>query len=77
MDFLFLISLLGASFILIPFLLMKLNYLNEKDLYFNLLNFIGALLLTISAYLLDSLAFLILNIIWAMFALKDIFKQIK
>lgn len=67
-----LIGTIGAGIILILFILNQTNKLKNDNLYYDLLNFIGSLLLIIYASMLYSWPFVVLNFIWAIFSLKDV-----
>lgn len=67
----------GAFIILVFFLLNQLNKIKNDNIWYDIGNFIGSLLLVIYAYLLYSVPFFILNMIWAMFSFRDIIIDIK
>ncbi len=71
------IGIIGALIILIAFTLNEIHKLDSDSIVYDSLNFIGGTLLAIYAYLLFSIPFLILNIIWALVALRDIFLGLK
>lgn len=71
------IGILGAAIILAFFLLEQTNKVNNKSLWYDGGNFIGSALLVIYAILLSSIPFLILNGVWAIFSLKDVFIDLK
>ena len=66
------IGIIGASIILILFLLNEFNKIKNDDFWYDFGNFIGSALLVIYSYLLGSIPFIILNFIWAFFSLKDV-----
>lgn len=66
------IGTLGATIILVAFILNQLNKLKNDSLAYDLLNAIGSLLLIWYAILLSSVPFLILNGVWAIVSIKDI-----
>jgi hypothetical protein len=65
------IGIIGGSIILIAFLLNQIGKLKREFFIYDFLNFIGALLLSIYAYLIESYPFMVLNGIWTIFSLKD------
>jgi hypothetical protein len=67
-----LIGICGTTIILLAFILNQLQKLDENDIRYDILNFIGAALLVWYAYLLSSYPFLVLNSVWAIVSLKDI-----
>ncbi len=77
MNITLIIGTLGASIILIFFILEQTNKVNNKSLWYDGGNFIGSALLVVYAILLSSIPFLILNGVWAIFSLKDVFLDLK
>ncbi len=66
------IGVLGATIILIFFILEQLHKISNDGFLYDAGNFVGSVLLVIYAYLLSSVPFLILNLVWAVFSLKDL-----
>lgn len=78
MDFIFqLIGILGAAFVLIGFSMMKFGKWKNEDLYYNLANGIGSILLVLNAFYFKNIAFFILNTFWTILSIKDIIKLYK
>lgn len=77
MDSVTLIGFVGAAFILIAFFLNQAHKLSRDSLTYDVINFLGGGLLLIYAVLLSSLPFIILNGVWVLISLKDIFIDIK
>lgn len=77
MDTTMIIGISGATIILALFLLNQTHKIGSDSLLYDIANFIGALLLLIYAVLLSSLPFAILNGVWALFSLRDIFFGLK
>ena len=71
------IGTIGALIILISFILNEVHKLDSDNLIYDIANFIGGSLLAVYAYLLSSIPFLILNIVWAIFALRDVILDLK
>lgn len=67
----------GALIILISFILNEIHKLDRDSLIYDIANFIGGSLLAVYAYLLSSIPFLILNIVWTIVALRDIILDLK
>lgn len=67
-----LIGTTGAALILILFLLNQFNKIKNNNFWYDFGNFVGSTLLVVYAYLLSSYPFLVLNLIWALFSLKDV-----
>jgi nicotinamide riboside transporter PnuC len=68
------IGIIGATIILVLFLLNQFNKLKNNNIWYDGGNFVGSVLLAIYAVLLNSTPFLILNFIWAVFSLRDVVK---
>ncbi len=64
-----LINSVGVSLILLAFLLLTLKKVRPDDKAYNLLNLFGAGLAGIGAYMIDSMPFVVLEVIWVMVAL--------
>jgi lipid-A-disaccharide synthase-like uncharacterized protein len=77
MDTTTLIGTSGAALILITFVLNQSHKLSNDSLIYDALNFIGSGLLLLYAILLSSLPFAILNSVWAIISLRDIFRDLK
>ncbi len=71
------IGTLGASIILISFILNEIHKLDSESIIYDILNFIGGSLLALYAYILSSTPFLILNIVWAAVALRDVILDLR
>ena len=76
MDYVTIIGVLGAAIILIAFLANQFGKLTAESRLYDGLNFFGALLLVVYAYLLESYPFLVLNLVWMCSALWDLLKSI-
>ncbi|BCX14099.1 MAG: hypothetical protein KatS3mg085_631 [Candidatus Dojkabacteria bacterium] len=74
MELDFYIGFVGAMAVLVPFALMKLNVWKSSDIYFNVCNLLGSTLLLVSAYLIDSIPFVLLNLVWLFFSARDVAK---
>jgi hypothetical protein len=71
------IGLFGSAIILIFFLLEQTHKISNESIWYDGGNFIGSALLVVYAILLSSIPFLILNGVWAIFSLKDVFIDLK
>lgn len=67
------IGTLGAFLILISFLLVQSKKVASDNILYDSINFIGSVLLIIYAVMGRSYPFIILNTVWALVSLKDIF----
>ena len=68
-------GIVGLSLLLVAFVLSSIGKINQKDRTYNILNFFGALLLAIYAIQLNSLVFVILEIVWGLVALYNLLKR--
>ncbi|KKR87890.1 MAG: hypothetical protein UU34_C0002G0007 [Candidatus Curtissbacteria bacterium GW2011_GWA1_41_11] len=68
MDFNFAIGVIGLFLLLISFILNSIKKLNQESFNYNLINLGGAGFLIYYAFTIDSLPFLILESVWAVFA---------
>ena len=69
------IGMLGMLLVLSAFTLLKLNKIKHEELLYNLLNLVGSFFLVLSAIYTKGYAFMILNSVWVIFSLIDIFKK--
>jgi len=72
MDTPTIIGSIGSAIILILFILNQLNKLKNDNFYYDLFNLVGSLMLMYYAIALNSLPFVILDLVWALFSLKDV-----
>lgn len=70
-----LINSVGVSLILLAFLLLTLKKVRPEDKIYNLLNLFGAGLAGIGAYMINSMPFVVLEVIWVMVALFGLYKS--
>ena len=80
MDIAILIGTIGMLLILVAFVGDLFKKITEDNISYNILNIVGGLFLAYYAYTLDSLPFLILQIVWVLFALYKlitIYKGVK
>jgi len=66
----------GLVLLLIAFLLNELDKVDENSITYNILNLIGSVSLIFYAYKLNSIIFIILNIVWAGVALTKLISLI-
>jgi hypothetical protein len=71
------IGVLGALLILGCFVANELNAVNSHSFIYDAGNVLGSVLLIAYAYLIGSWPFLVLNLIWALVALRDLFSSEK
>lgn len=66
------IGVIGAVLVLVAFALNEWGKLDHDDVSYDALNAIGGACLAFYAYLLGSVPFLILNLIWTGVAVRDL-----
>ncbi|MBI4992441.1 MAG: hypothetical protein HZB99_04455 [Candidatus Harrisonbacteria bacterium] len=71
-----LVGTTGAIFILIAFIFNQTHRWKDDDVIYDLFNLIGGLLLVTYAFLLKTYPFLILNSVWALVSLMDVFQDL-
>lgn len=70
------IGIIGMVFILTAFLLNQMNIWTKEMLIYDLCNFLGGLLLVIYAWDGRAWPFLILNVVWTLYSLKDVVRTL-
>lgn len=68
------IGIIGLFLLLLAFILNLLKKINQNSKIYNLINFIGASLLTYYSYILNNAIFFILEFVWVIFALYFLIK---
>lgn len=71
-DFPLLLGILGMILILIGFFGVQTHTMNQDDLSYDILNFLGSALLVSYGVAGHAWPFVILNGVWALYSLKDI-----
>lgn len=71
-DIVTIIGTAGAGIILIFFLLNQLKLFSVDNIWYDSANLLGSGLLILYSILIDSIPFLILNIVWFLFSFKDV-----
>lgn len=71
------IGIIGATLILLSFLLEQTNVWKNSDLVYDFVNFIGATILIVYGVLIVAYPFVVLNCVWALFSLKDVILDLK
>ena len=72
MDITTIIGASGAGIILIFFLLNQFKIVSIDNIWYDSGNAVGSGVLIVYAYLLGSVPFLVLNVIWFLFSFKDV-----
>lgn len=71
------IGIIGASLVLLAFIMNQIKKWKNDDLIYDLVNFLGAGILIVYGFLIKGYPFVILNTVWALFSLKDVFIDLK
>ncbi len=77
MEFTTFIGVMGALLVLVAFVCNQLGKWRDDYLVYDLVNFLGSLLLVVYASLLLSWPFLILNLVWMGLSVRDLFTDFK
>jgi hypothetical protein len=77
MDTNTIIGVLGATIILVTFLLNQFGKWSVTSRSYDVANALGSLILIIYAALLESLPFLVLNTVWFVFSFLDVIKSLR
>jgi hypothetical protein len=68
---------IGAFLVLLAFLLNQTNKLSNSAFQYDLINFLGSLFLFLYAVSTQSLPFIVVNLVWGLFSLKDCIKFLR
>ncbi len=71
------IGILGVGAILVAFLMNQTGKWNREDLAYDFLNLLGAALLVWYSVLIASYPFIVLNGIWALYSLLDVWHDLE
>jgi lipid-A-disaccharide synthase-like uncharacterized protein len=66
------IGILGSAIVLLGFILNQFNKLSSNSFWYDLINFIGSVLLLIYAIDGKAYPFIVVNSVWGLFSLKDV-----
>ncbi len=72
-----LIGILGAGLILIAFVLEQSHRWRDDELRYDVVNFIGGVLLVLYALLVSAYPFAVLNGVWAFVSLRDTVRDLR
>ena len=77
MDIVLVIGASGMSLLLIAFVLNLFKKIMQDSIVYNVFNIIGSALLVYYAYILNSIPFIILEAVWALFAFYKLIITLK
>ena len=69
------IGILGATLILIAFLLNQQHVWKDTDFKYDFTNFVGSTILIYYSVITETWPFVILNLVWAAVSFKDLIKK--
>jgi hypothetical protein len=69
------INSVGVSLVLLAFFLLTLKKINMQNVYYNLLNFVGAGLACYGSYLIKAMPFAVLEGVWCLVAFYGLVKK--
>lgn len=69
------IGIIGAGMVLFAFIMVQMKKWTPESFYFDLVNFLGSVVLIVYGLLLNSIPFIILNTVWAAFSLRDVIRR--
>lgn len=75
MDVVLVVGILGSAIVLLAFIGNRLQWWTARDQLYVRLNALGSVILIGYSYWIDSYPFVILNVVWLLFSLKDIFRS--
>lgn len=67
-----LIGIVGATLVLGAFISNQLNLWSNKNWRYDFVNLVGSLLLVVYSLITVSYIFMIINLVWATFSLRDL-----
>ncbi|MFA6424441.1 MAG: hypothetical protein WCV83_03990 [Candidatus Magasanikbacteria bacterium] len=76
LDFITIIGIIGAALILLAFVLEQFKIWSSEMLRYDLVNFLGSIILVYYGILIKGYPFVILNSVWALVSLHDVVEDI-
>ena len=74
-DLVTVIGVIGAAIILFGFFMNQTHRWRDTDRVYDVTNFIGGVLMTAYAFLIGSMPFAVLNVVWAFISLRDLLSK--
>jgi len=71
------IGIIGAGLVLSAFIMNQTKKWKNDSLVYDLVNFLGAGILIIYGLMIKGYPFVILNLVWALFSLRDVIIDLK
>jgi len=69
------VGVCGAAFVLLGFVGNRMRWWSANDQVYVRINAIGSLILIGYSYWIDSYPFVVLNVVWLLFSIKDLFRS--
>lgn len=66
------IGILGMAILLVAFFMNQIQRWTAQSLVYDFTNFLGSGLMVYYSWLIDSIPFLVLNVVWGLVSLKDV-----
>lgn len=77
MNIYLILGIIWSALLLLAFFMEQIHKWKDDDLIFDVVNFVGSMLLVIYAVDGDAYPFIILNSVWAIISLRDIFRDLR
>jgi hypothetical protein len=75
MDVITILGVVGTGLILVGFVGNRLSYWNAVSRTYVILNRLGSSVLIYYSWYIESYPFVVLNVVWLLFSLKDLFRS--
>lgn len=76
MDFITITGVFGAGIILFAFIMNQNGKWQNDSFWYDFFNLVGSVVMIIYASLLNSVPFIILNVVWGGYSLKDVISKL-
>jgi len=75
LDLVTIVGVFGAAFVLLGFVGNRVRWWSASDQIYVRINAVGSLVLIGYSYWISSYPFVVLNVVWLLFSLKDLFRS--
>jgi len=75
MNLITLLGIIGASLVLIGFIGNRLRYWRSSSQSYVIINALGSGVLVAYSVIIESYPFIILNVVWLLFSINDVFRK--
>lgn len=73
MNMVTLLGIIGATLVLVGFIGNRLRYWRSNSRSYVVINAVGSLALVVYSTIIESYPFIVLNVIWLLFSVNDLF----